>query len=428
MPYQSPISPGRSWYEDTAGPRPEYPALDGDRSCDVVIVGGGFTGLSAAVYLAKAGTNVVLIEAYRFGDGASGRNGGQLGTGQRAWAEELEAEYGFSRAKALFDLAEEAKAHLLEFAATNQIDIDYMPGQLSVAHKPRYVDDYKTHAEIMASRFSYPHISFMDKIETAQRLGSTAYFGGTRDTGTGHIHPMKLVIGTARVAAQAGARLFEATPSTGIVSSGGTVKVSTARGTITAQKCLIAVNAYGGTLEPVSAAHIMPIGSFIGATVPLGAGTNVLPGGESVDDSRFVVRYFRKSRDGRLLFGGREVYGVNDPKDIHIHIRRQIAELYPALRDVEITHGWGGYVGITVPRKPFVQEVMPNVISAGGYSGHGVMLSNFFGKLYAETVAGNRDRLKLIEDLKIPPFPGGRRLRAPLLFLALNWFALRDRI
>ncbi|MER8446977.1 FAD-binding oxidoreductase [Mesorhizobium sp. M1066] len=428
MPYQSPISPGRSWYEDTAGPRPEYPALDGDRACDVVIVGGGFTGLSAAAHLAKAGTNVVLIDAYRFGDGASGRNGGQLGTGQRAWAEDLEAEYGLARAKALFDLAEEAKAHLLEFTAANQIDIDYMPGQLSVAHKPRYVDDYKAHAEIMASRFSYPHISFMDARETAERLGSTAYFGGTRDTGTGHIHPMKLVIGTARVAALAGAQLFEGTPSTGIMSSGGKVKVSTPRGTVTAQKCLIAVNAYGGALEPVSAAHIMPIGSFIGATVPLGADSNVLPGGEAVDDSRFVVRYFRRSKDGRLLFGGREVYGVNDPKDIHIHIRRQIAELYPALGDVEITHGWGGYVGITVPRKPFVREVMPNVISAGGYSGHGVMLSNYFGKLYAETVAGNRDRLKLIENLKIPPFPGGRRFRTPLLFLALNWFALRDRI
>ncbi|RUV20018.1 FAD-binding oxidoreductase [Mesorhizobium sp. M7A.F.Ca.MR.245.00.0.0] len=428
MPYQSPISPGRSWYEDTAGPRPEYPGLDGDRTCDVVIIGGGFTGLSAAAHLAKAGTNVVLIDAYRFGDGASGRNGGQLGTGQRAWAEDLESEYGLARAKALFDLAEEAKAHLLEFTAANQIDIDYMPGQLSVAHKPRYVDDYKAHAEIMASRFAYPHISFMDARETAERLGSTAYFGGTRDTGTGHIHPMKLVIGTARVAALAGAQLFEGTPSTGIMSSGGKVKVSTPRGTVTAQKCLIAVNAYGGTLEPVSAAHIMPIGSFIGATVPLWAESDVLPGGEAVDDSRFVVRYFRRSKDGRLLFGGREVYGVNDPKDIHIHIRRQIAELYPALRDVEITHGWGGYVGITVPRKPFVREVMPNVISAGGYSGHGVMLSNYFGKLYAETVAGNRDRLKLIEDLKIPPFPGGRRFRAPLLFLALNWFALRDRI
>ena len=204
--------------------------------------------------------------------------------------------------------------------------------------------------------------------------------------------------------------------------------MTTPTGTITADKGLIAVNAYGGDLEPVSAAHVMPIGSFIGATVPLGADSPVLPGGESVDDSRFVVRYFRKSRDGRLLFGGREIYAVKDPKDIHIHIRRQIAEIYPALKDVEITHGWGGFVGITVPRQPFVREVMPNVISAGGYSGHGVMLSNFVGKLYAETVAGNRDRLKLFEDLKIPAFPGGRRFRAPLLFLALNWFALRDRI
>ena len=428
MTYQSPISPGYSWYEDTAGPRPVYPALDGDAVTDVVIIGGGFTGLSAAVHLAKAGTRVVLVEAQRFGDGASGRNGGQLGTGQRAWAEELEAEYGFSRAKALFDLAEEAKAHLFEFTAANGIDIDYAPGQLSVAHKQRYVADYRAHAEIMANRFNYPHISFMDAAETAERLGSTRYFGGTRDTGTGHIHPLKLVTGTARTAAAAGAKLFENSKVTGIASSGGKVRVTTATGTITAQKCLIAVNAYGGNLEPKSAAHIMPIGSFIGATVPLGAGSPVLPGGEAVDDSRFVVRYFRKSTDGRLLFGGREIYAVNDPKDIHIHIRKQITEIYPALKDVEITHGWGGFVGITMPRKPFVREVMPNVISAGGYSGHGVMLSNFVGKLYAETVAGNRDRLKLLEDLKIPPFPGGQRLRSPLLFLALNWFALRDRI
>lgn len=427
MPYQSPISPGRSWYEDTAGQRPEYAALDGSRKADVVIIGGGFTGLSAAAHLAKAGSNVVLIEAHRFGDGASGRNGGQLGTGQRSWAEELEAEYGLTRAKALFDMAEEAKAHLLEFAEANRIDIDYMPGQMSVAHKKRFVDDYKAHAEIMASRFDYPHLSFMNAKETAERLGSTHYFGGVRDAGTGHIHPLKLVVGTARVAAEAGAHLHENTPATGIATNGGKVQVTTPKGTITADKCLIAVNAYGGTLEPVSASHIMPIGSFIGATVPLGADSPVLPGGESVDDSRFVVRYFRKSKDGRLLFGGREIYAVSDPKDIHIGIRRQIAEIYPALKDVEITHGWGGYVGITVPRKPFVREVMPNVISAGGYSGHGVMLSNFVGKLYAETVGGNRDRLKLIEDLKIPSFPGGRTLRTPLLFLALNWFALRDR-
>jgi gamma-glutamylputrescine oxidase len=428
MAYTSPISPGVSWYEDSVGDRPTYPALDGDAKADVVIIGGGFTGLSAAAHLAKSGVDVVLIDANRFGDGASGRNGGQLGTGQRGSLDDMEAAYGWTRAKALFDLAEEAKAHLLEFARVNAIDIDFMPGQISVAHKKRYVDDYRRYADYMRDKAGYPHMTFMDVAETAERLGSTHYYGGIHDTGTGHIHPLKLVIGTARVAAEAGARLFENTRSTSISSSGGKIRVTTPTGAITAEKCLVAVNAYGGELEPVSASHIMPIGSFIGATVPLPADSPVLPGGESVDDSRFVVRYFRKTRDNRLLFGGREIYTVHDPKDIHIHIRRQIAEIYPALKDIEITHGWGGYVGITVPRKPFVREVMPGVISAGGYSGHGVMLSNFVGKLYAETIAGNRDRLKLFEELNIPPFPGGRRLRAPLLFLALNWFALRDRI
>jgi gamma-glutamylputrescine oxidase len=428
MPYQSPISPGISWYEESAGPRPEYPRLDGDRRADVVVVGGGFTGLSAAAHLAKAGVDVTLIDANRFGDGASGRNGGQMGTGQRASLDELEAALGWTRAKALFDLAEEAKAHLLEFAAVNNIEIDFVPGQLSVAHKKRYVEEYRKYADYMRQRAGYEHIAFMDARETAERLGSTVYFGGVRDTGTGHIHPLKLVIGTARVAAEAGAHLFENTRSTGIRNVGGKVEVTTPTGTITADKALYAVNAHGSDVEPVSAAHVMPIGSFIGATVPLGADSPVLPGGEAVDDSRFVVRYFRKSRDGRLLFGGREIYAVKDSKDIHVQIRRQIAEIYPALKDVEITHGWGGFVGITMPRRPFVREVMPNVISAGGYSGHGVMLSNFVGKLYAETVAGNRDRLKLFEELQVPAFPGGRRLRAPLMFLALNWYALRDRI
>lgn len=425
--YTSPISPGHSWYESTVPERPTYDALDGDLSVDVVIIGGGFTGLSAAAHLAKDGTNVALIESHRFGDGASGRNGGQFGSGQRSWAEDLEQELGFTRAKALFDVAEEAKTHLIRFTEANGIDIDYRRGQMSVVHKKRYLKDYQAHVQNMAGRFGYTHLTFMDAKETAERLGSSHYHGGVRDMGTGHIHPLKLVIGTARVAAQAGARLFENTKATGISSEGGKVRVTTARGTIVARKALIAVNAYGGELEAKSAAHVMPIGSFIGATVPLGSDSPVLPGWEAVDDSRFVVRYFRKSPDGRLLFGGREIYSPGSPADIGDAIRRQIAEIYPQLKDVEITHAWGGYVGITMPRMPFVREVMPNVISAGGYSGHGVMLSNYIGKLYAETVGGNLERLRLFEDLKIPAFPGGRRLRAPLLFLALNWYALRDR-
>ncbi len=427
-PYQSPISPGVSWYEATAGDRPQYSALAGDAKTDVLIVGGGFTGLSAALHLASSGTDVLLVDAHRFGDGASGRNGGQMGTGQRAWPEEQEAELGFERSKALFGIAEQAKAHLMGLMRDYAIDAEYHPGQLSFAHKKRYVDDYKRHADIMAERYDYPHISFLDRQAGEAAVGSSFYHGGIRDTGTGHIHPLKFAIGLARAAGAKGARLHECTTVTSLDATANGVVAKTASGTIKAEKCLLAVNAHGGDLEPVSAAHIMPIGSFIGATVPLGDDSPVIPGSESVDDSRFVVRYFRKTPDGRLLFGGRESYGSKNPSDVQTHIRRQIAEVYPELHQIEMTHVWGGRVGITMPRKPFVREVMPNVIAAGGYSGHGVMLSNYTGRLYAETVLGNRDGLRFFEDLDIPAFPGGRRFRAPLLALALGWFALKDAL
>lgn len=390
MPWQSPISPGISWYETSVGERPEYAPLDGSVDTDVAIVGGGFTGLQAAYNLAKKGVRVTLIEAHRFGDGASGRNGGQLGTGQRAEAESLEAELGFERAKALFDLAENAKRYIHDFAESQTLDIDYVPGQLNVSHKTSYEKEFRDHIEIAATRFGYKHLSYMDRAETEERVGSKRFFFGLRDTGTGHIHPMKLLVGVARAV-------------------------------------VICCNAYIGNLEPKTAAHVMPIRSFIGATVPLDKFPSVIPGGEAIADTRFVVRYFRKTRDGRLLFGGREAYSEN-LDDMTPPIRRQIEEVYPELKGIELTHAWGGSVGITMPRKPYVREVMPGITTIGGYSGHGVMLSNYCGKLYAEGVTGGSAELDQLKALKIPAFPGGARFRSPLLFLAMTWYALRDKL
>jgi glycine/D-amino acid oxidase-like deaminating enzyme len=427
MAWQSPIAPGISWYQATVGERPEYPALDGSKQVEVAIIGGGFTGLQAAYNLAKNGVQVALIEACRFGDGASGRNGGQMGTGQRAWPDELEELLGFERSKALFDLAEDAKHYLLDFARDHHIDMDYMPGQMNVAHKPGYEKDYRRSVEITTERYNYPHMRFMEAVETAERLGSSHYYHGIRDTGTGHIHPLKLLAGLARVADAAGADIYEMTPATAIRQSGGKTLIDTPSGTITANRVLIATNAYIGKLEPVTSAHVMPIRSFIGATAPLDGFPHVLPGNEAVADSRFVVRYFRKTPGGRLLFGGREAYTADSPRNISTHIRKQIGEIYPALKNVEITHAWGGSVGITMSRQPFAREVMPGVISIGGYSGHGVMLANYCGKLYADLVTGKDTGLGHLMALKIPAFPGGMALRAPLLFMALSWYALRDR-
>lgn len=427
MAWQSPIAPGISWYQATVDDRPEYPPLDGSRTVDVAIIGGGFTGLQAAYNLAMAGVSVLLIEGHRIGDGASGRNGGQLGTGQRAWPDELEAELGYERSKALFDMAERAKQYVHDFATVQAIDMEYLPGQMNVSHKPGQDKDYRTSAETMASRYGYPHVAFMDGKETAERLGTSRYHCGVRDTGTGHIHPLKLIVGLARAAKAAGADIREMTKAISIRQASGKTMIETPTGTITATQVLIATNAYIGNLEPVTAAHVMPIRSFIGATVPLDKFPDIIPGSEAVADSRFVVRYFRKSRDGRLLFGGREAYTADNPIDISSHIRRQIAEVFPTLHSIDMTHAWGGSVGITLPRKPFARDVMPGVTSLGGYSGHGVMLSNYCGKLYADSILGKAPDLDLLKDLKIPPFPGGARLRTPLLFLALTWYALRDR-
>jgi len=420
------MSPGHSWYEASLDARPCYPALHGDATCDVLIVGGGFTGLSAACHLARAGVDVIVIDERSFGDGASGRNGGQLGTGHRQWVEELEKTYGFERTKVLFDLAESAKPYLLNFAKEAGFDMEYRPGHMSVAHKARYLSEYHAHIEAMA-RYGYNHLAFMEREETAERLGSGRYFGGFRDTGTGHIHPLKLVIGTVRAAERAGARLFEETRAVSVDKQNDVVVVRTDHGTLTARKALLATNGYGGNLEPVSAAHVLPIRSFIGATEPLAHDSPVLPGGESVDDSRFVVRYFRKTADNRLLFGGSEAYGRTTSDNIERRIRHQLREIYPALADTGFTHIWGGTVGITVQRLPFVREVRPGIVYCGGYSGHGVMLAHFFGKLYAESVLGGSDCLQSIKELKISRFPGGI-MRFPLLFLAMTWFALLDRI
>ena len=429
------ISPGMSFYEATLPERPPYPPLDGDARCDVAIVGGGFTGLSAAVHLAERGADVVLVEAGRLGDGASMRNGGQMGTGQRADVLEQEAFHGPERARELFELAEEAKRHLHEFTAARGIDMSFVPGQLSLAHKRRHVPDYRAWAEALRTRYGYPHMSFMDREETAARLGSTRYHGGVRDMGTGHIDPARLVVGTAGAARATGARLHERTRATAVEPYGAGVRVVTPRGTIRADRALVAVNAHGGALLPEMARHVMPIRSFIGATEPLDDDT-VLPGSEAADDSRFVVRYFRRVTwpDGRsrLLFGGRETY--THPRDaagtmrgLEAGIVRQIAEVYPKLRRVRLTHAWGGSVAITMSRDPFVREVLPRVHTIGGFSGHGVMLSSFTGRLYAEAVAGNRDRLAAFEALAHRPFPGGRRARPALLLMAMGWYALRDR-
>ena len=425
--YLSPIAPGRTWYQDSCGERPQYQPLTENIECDVAIVGGGYCGLSAALTLAEGGTRVCVIDACRFGDGASGRNGGQMGSGQRAGVLELEKQLGYERSRALWDLAESGKKALLATAERHGFDAGFQPGQLSPMHRRRYEKELRVEIDTLNSMYDYDAITYLDEASMANALGSTHYFGGARDSGTGHIHPLKYLIGLAAAAAQSGVQLFENTKLESIQHSGRFV-LRTTNGTITADKCILALNGYHRDIRSELASRVLPIQSFIGATVPLDEFPSVLPNGEAVDDSRFVVRYFRKSKDNRLLFGGREAYGRSTPGDIERAIRRQITEIYPALSEIEITHAWGGNVAITMPRMPFVRELEPGLWTAGGFSGHGVVMANHTGRLIGEKLLGRSADIELLQQLDIPEFPGGTLFRNPLKVLALTWYSLLDRV
>lgn len=419
----------RSWYAETAPLRPARPALSGAHGFDVCIVGAGFTGLSAAIHLAQAGYKVAVVEAHRAGWGASGRNGGQAGTGQRRPQDELEAALGIDMARRLWGLAEEAKALVRSLCAEHSIDCDITPGIIHADHKPRYVPHSEAYALKLNEEYGYDRIRFVGRDEMRQLVGSKDYHGGTQDSGAFHLHPLKYVLGLAAAAEAAGATIFENSEVTKI-TCGTPVKVATAKGEVEADWLLVACNGYLGGLEPETASRVMPINNFIIATEPLGEARarSLIADNSAVADSRFVINYFRLTPDQRLLFGGGENYGYRFPADIKAFVRQPMLKVFPQLKDVAITHGWGGTLAITARRLPAFRRVAGNILSASGYSGHGVTIATLAGKLCAEAVRGQAERFDLMASIPHLPFPGGRALRHPLLVLAMTWYALRDRM
>jgi gamma-glutamylputrescine oxidase len=419
----------RSWYADTATPLPRQPAAAGELTCDVCVIGGGYTGLSAALHLAQRGYDVVLLEAQRLGFGASGRNGGQVGTGQRQDQDWLEAKLGTGPARALWDLGLEAVDLVRDLAARYAPNAGWRDGIVWAAHRARTVPGYHAYAERMAREYGYDRFRPLDRDGLRALVGSPGYHGGVLDLGGGHLHPLRFAFGLARAAQAAGVRLHEGSRVTAI-RPGDPAVVETDGARITARFAALGCNGYLGGLQPQVATRVMPINNFIAATRPLTPAERdgVLHGGHAVADSRFVVNYFRLSHDDRLLFGGGESYGWQFPADIAAKVRNPMALVFPQLRDIEITHAWGGTLGITVNRMPHFARLASNVLSASGYSGHGVAMATLGGKLLAEAVAGQAERFDVMANVPTPRFPGGVALRQPLLVAAMLWFSLRDRL
>ncbi len=419
----------RSWYAASVDQLEQQTSLLDSIVCDVCIVGGGFTGLSAALTLAEHGVDVVLIDAHRVGWGASGRNGGQLGSGQRVDQSELESKYGLDTAMALWELSQQSKQHVHHLIHTHKIECDYRAGIIHADHKPGFTRETESYVEKLNSQYDYRDISFVDKNELRQRLESDAYFSGSVDTGSGHLHPLKLATGLAGAALKNGVRIYENTQVMRYERTSQQVTVTTESGQVNARQLLLACNGYLGDLSAEVAAKVMPINNYIIATEPLGssAADTLIRDNMAVADSKFVVNYFRCSADNRLLFGGRESYDYRFPEDIKSFVKVAMLQIFPQLDRVAIDYGWGGTLAITMNRMPHLQQLESNVMSSSGYSGHGVGMATFAGKLCGDALAGKLDSFNVMANISHKRFPGGSTMRSPLLKLGMLYYSLRDK-
>jgi len=418
-----------TYYLATAADLRDRPTLRGEIACDVCVVGGGYTGLSAALHLAERGYDTVLLEAERLGWGASGRNGGQLCTGLRKSQAEIERLVGRDDARRLWIMAEEAKAIVKERTRRHEIACELSSGLIAAAWKPDHLPDLERNADHLREVYDYPHIRVLERHELNAAVGTTVYHGGTLDTGAGHLHALNYALGLARAAEAAGARLFENSRATALTRQ-GTPGATTAQGAVRARHLVLACNGYLGRLEPRLDGQTMPINNFVLATEPMGAAraAALIRDNVAVANTKFVLDYYRLSSDHRLLFGGGENYRPGFPKDLKSFVRGYMLRIYPQLADLRIDYAWGGTLAITLNRLPCFGRLDPEIYYAHGFSGQGVALTSLAGKLIAEAVAGTAERFDVFARLPRRLFPGGPLLRWPATVLGLLYYGLRDRL
>ncbi len=415
-----------NYYQATRRVEFSAPALAGDLAVDVAIIGGGISGVSAALHLAERGFQVALLEGEDIGWGASGRNGGQVLPGFGASQTKIKALVGQERAKKLWDMSREAVDLLHAQIQRFGIPCDPEIGYLHAAVKPRHVRELReTQEELL--RLGAPPGDLLEGDVLRARLNSPRYLAALTDTISGHIHPLNYTLGLAKAARAAGAALFSQTRVTK-VTPGKTVKITTARGTVTANFLICSGGAYLGDLMRPIAAYIMPVGTYIIATEQRADVAAMIPGNEAVADLNFVLDYFRRSADDRMLFGGRVSYSTLPPPSLKESMLKRAQRVFPRLQNARVEYLWGGNVDISRNRAPHFGRLEQNIFFLQGFSGHGVALTGLAGKLAAEAVAGQAERFDVFAAIPHAKFPGGAKFRVPALLLATTYFRLRDML
>jgi gamma-glutamylputrescine oxidase len=416
----------RNYYEMTRRvDLPTQPLVE-DLTVDVAIIGGGITGISAALHLAERGFQVALLEAEHIGWGASGRNGGQVLPGFGASQLKIKSLVGAEAAKRLWGMSIEAvdlvRAQIQRFG----IPCDLETGYLHAAIKPRHLRALQEAQEELAE-LGAPAGRILRGDELYGRLASKKYIAALEDDISGHIHPLNYTLGLAKAAQAAGAKLFSGA-RVEKVEPGKVIKISTASATVRASFLLAAGGAYLKDLMAPIAGYIMPVGTYIIATEPRADVKNLIPRNEAVADLNFVLDYFRRSADDRMLFGGRVSYSTLPPPSLEASMLARMQRVFPQLHDARVDYCWGGNVDITRNRAPHFGRLADNILFAQGFSGHGVALTGLAGKLVAEAIMGQAERFDVFAKIPHARFPGGKRLKVPALLLATTYFRLRDML
>ena len=417
-----------SWYAASTPPQPPRPALQGDVDTDICVIGGGIAGCSTALHLAERGYRVVLLEAHRVGWGASGRSGAQAIPGIACGQHKLQALVGDADARRIWDVSVEGLRLQRELIARHGIDCDLRTGQMHVAIKPRQERELREEVATLHGEYGYDSIRMVEREELRAILATDRYIAGNYDSAGGHLHPLKYTQGLAAAAERAGVRIFEDSRALAYARVAGTLEVTTATGRVRCRSLALCGNAWLGPFAPALSRKIMGVGTYIVATQPLGAerAAALIRNDAAVTDINWVIDYFRRSADHRLLFGGRVSYSGLDPLGTRRATRARMLAVFPQLADADIEHAWGGYVDITMNRAPHFGRLDPDVYFLQGFSGHGIALTGVAGKLLAEAIGGTAERFDLFARIPHRDFPGGAALRRPALVLAMLWYRMRD--
>lgn len=427
-----PLPSAPSLWAETATPAREFPQLQNEVRADVAVIGGGYTGLSAAYHLAASGLEPVVLEAHWPGWGASGRNGGVVTAKFRPSFRAIAQTSGRDVARRMHAIAHEAVDAVGEFVERFGIKgaAFTRTGQVKAAHNNVTLKSAVAEAEWLRLELNDRSVSVLTAEEVREEMGSAAFVGGIRQEGSGGIHPLNYLHGLADGVASQGTRVYSHSPAMRIRREGSGILVETPGGTVGARQVVIATNGYSDlTGATRSFKHtLIPFRSAVIATEPLSVNlaASILPTRRTCSETKRMMRWFRKV-DGRVIFGGRGAFGRQDSPAAFRALHKAMVGIFPQLADVRLSHQWSGLVAMTLDALPHVGRVDDRVLFAMGYNGAGVAMSTLMGRYIAAFARGENPDVGLLDSRhlrRVPFYP----LREPAVRMVAGWYQFLDAI